>query len=55
MSTFTINRNYDAESIFVALNDTCYRDYRDSQYMAMEVAGADHVSLLEKIRHFFER
>lgn len=55
MTTFTLNRNMDAnDCLFVALNDSCYADWKASQDMWDE---SDRVviseSLVSRIRKFF--
>lgn len=58
MTTFTLNRNLDAtDCLFVALNDTCYADWRASQ--KLEAADyrryTEDDSFIKRIRKFFTR
>lgn len=51
MTTFTLNRNFDfSDCLFVALNDNCYADWKESQCMDMTEVKSEKVSVLEKIR-----
>lgn len=56
MTTFTLNRNLDAtDCLFVALNDTCYADWKASQRLdeADIRRYTDDNSFIARIRKFF--